>query len=183
MRVRARRGFSLIELMIVIAIVGILAALAIPAFQRFQLRSKAAEARANLATIATAENAYFGEFSVYLAASATPLGPEGSNRRAWGGGGSGEFARIGYLPTGDVFFSYAVDVDATGIAFTAAARGDLDGNGVPSEFGYVHPVPGAGAGVASTLAPSCSVNGTFSPAGLQLSTVGPCTNLDGTGRF
>jgi hypothetical protein len=76
-----------------------------------------------------------------------------------------------------------VDVDATGIAFTATARGDLDGNGVPSEFGYVHPPPGAGAGVASTLAPSCSVNGTFSPAGLQLSTVGPCTNLDGTGRF
>jgi type IV pilus assembly protein PilA len=183
MRVAGRRGFTLIELMIVIAIVGILAALAIPAFQRFQLRSKAAEARANLATIATSQHAYFGEFGVYIAASATPAGPEGANRRPWGGGGSADFARIGYVPTGDLYFSYAVDVDATGVAFTAAARGDLDGNGVPSEFGYVHPVPGTLAGVASTLAPSCSVNGSFSPAGPQLATVGPCTNLDGTGQF
>ncbi len=180
---RLARGFSLVELMISVAIIGILSALAIAGFLRFQLRSKAAEARVNLSSIATAENAYFGEFSLYVAAAPTPPGPEGPNRRAWAGGGSAQFDQLGFLPIGDVFFSYAVDTDPAGSAFTASARGDLDGNGVASEYGYVHPIAGASAGVASTLAATCAINGVFNPAGLQLETVGPCTAQDGSSRF
>jgi prepilin-type N-terminal cleavage/methylation domain-containing protein len=178
-----QRGFTLIELMIVVAIIGILTALAIPSYQRFQLRSKVSEARLNLASIATSENAYFGEFIVYVSAAATPGGAEGPNRRGWSGGGLSQFDRIGFVPVGEVLFTYAVDTDAANAAFTAAARGDLDGNGVPSEFGYVQPLPGSSAGVASALVPSCSVNGIFNPSSLQLETVGPCTPLDGTARF
>jgi type IV pilus assembly protein PilA len=180
---RSRRGFTLIELMIAVAIVGALAALAIPSYLRFQLRAKAAEARANLAAIATSENAYFGEFSRYVPAAATPAGAESPNRRAWSGGGSADFDKLGFVPVGDVLFTYAVDVDASAAAFTAGARGDLDGNGTPSEFGYVHPIAGLSAGVASGLALTCSPNGVFNPNGLQLETVGPCTAHDGSSRY
>src|SRR5450759_2823638 len=60
-KLRSKKGFTLIELMIVVAIIGILAAIAIPNFLRFQAKSKQSEAKGNLGGIFTAEVAYQSE--------------------------------------------------------------------------------------------------------------------------
>jgi len=60
------KGFTLIELMIVVAIIGILAAIAIPNFVKFQCRSKQGEARTNLKAAYVAEDAYRGRNDMYF---------------------------------------------------------------------------------------------------------------------
>jgi type IV pilus assembly protein PilA len=62
---RNKKGFTLIELMIVVAIIGILAAIAIPNFLKFQAKSKQSEAKTNLKAIYTAETGYYGENNTY----------------------------------------------------------------------------------------------------------------------
>ena len=66
-----RSGFSLVELMIVVAIIGILAALAIPRFQQFQSKSRQAEARGNLAHIYTLQVSYNGDNDTFSGAAQT----------------------------------------------------------------------------------------------------------------
>jgi prepilin-type N-terminal cleavage/methylation domain-containing protein len=60
-RLRKQRGFTLIEIMIVVAILGILAAIAIPALTKYMRRSKTSEARIQLAKLFDATSAYFNE--------------------------------------------------------------------------------------------------------------------------
>ncbi len=74
---KSKKGFTLIELMIVVAIIGILAAIAIPNFLKFQAKSKQSEAKTNLKGIYTAETGYFGENNAYSGfddANWTPVG-------------------------------------------------------------------------------------------------------------
>jgi type IV pilus assembly protein PilA len=62
---RLQRGFTLIELMIVVAIIGILAAIAIPNFMRFQTKARQSEAKTNLNGFYTAAKSYFAESNTY----------------------------------------------------------------------------------------------------------------------
>ena len=57
----SKKGFTLVELMIVVAIIGILAAIAIPNFIRFQLRAKTAEAKSCLTAIKNLQIAHYAE--------------------------------------------------------------------------------------------------------------------------
>ena len=63
---RGEEGFTLVELMIVIAIIGVLAAIAIPSFLSYQLKSKTAEAKTNLSAIKTASLSFQAERSCFL---------------------------------------------------------------------------------------------------------------------
>ena len=79
-----QKGFTLIELMIVVAIIGILAAIAIPNFIKFQARSKQSEAKANLKAIFTAQKAYFQEKDKFSSFTGDiGFSPERNNRYAY----------------------------------------------------------------------------------------------------
>ena len=62
---KSNSGFSLIELMIVVAIIGILATIAIPNFNRFQAKAKQSEAKGNLSGLYSAEKAFYAEWNQY----------------------------------------------------------------------------------------------------------------------
>ena len=59
------KGFTLIELMIVIAIIGILAAIAIPQFSAYRTRSYNSAAQSDVRNLATAQEAYYVDHSTY----------------------------------------------------------------------------------------------------------------------
>lgn len=171
-----RKGFTLIELMIVVAIIGILAAIAIPNFIRYQLRSKTSEAKTVLGGIKTSQESFRAEFDDYVQAGPNPgVGVRGQ-KSTWldtpcpntcnrlNTPSCTEFGCIGYKPSGDVYYEYQSVIQAAAPnvvpEYTATAEADLDGDTTTGGFVYcTH-------NVADAANPSfCITNGTW--------TVGP----------
>ncbi len=178
---KSNKGFTLIELMIVVAIIGILAAIAIPNFLRFQLKAKSSEGKVNIAAIRTAEESYLAEFGVYVAAPVAPAAVPGSTKieflepLAIPGG---DFDTLGWGPEGQVFFQYAVEI--AGNAYTISAAADIDADGVNQFWGYVKP-DNAGLTTAGVHT-ECTDSGTGALQD-QLTTVGPCDTGYGQSIF
>ncbi len=132
---RKQEGFTLIELMIVVAIIGILAAIAIPNFLQYQMKSRQSEAKTNLMAIKTSEVSWQGERGCYLTVArwpllAVPAAATKNSPQSWFPGGAGPavtvagaagwcvgaagagvtlgtFADVGFQPTGNVLYNYA----------------------------------------------------------------------------
>jgi prepilin-type N-terminal cleavage/methylation domain-containing protein len=148
------QGFTLVELMIVVAIIGVLAAVAIPSFQNYQLTSKRAEAFANLSALGRAQKSYYAEFSNFVSGTPEPGFSSGtlpiSIKRDKAPIGA-VYAAVGWEPDGDVFYDYDTATPAgplngncgacTAGCFTSSAYGDLDGDGLYSIMILAHPDP------------------------------------------
>jgi len=128
-----KKGFSLIELMVVIAIIAFLAMIAVPNFNRFIAKAKRTEAYMNLSAIYAAEKAYFAEHGKYSDAlfGEDSIGwkPEGNFYYTYGFPGSeGRNNFIGKLKTSS---SHLQAGKADNNGFIAVAVGDIDNDGTP----------------------------------------------------
>jgi len=133
-----KKGFTLIELMIVVAIIGILAAIAIPNFLRYQAKSKQAEAKTNLGAIGTNAEAYRSEHDTYIA-DFNDLGwsAQGSTRYAYFYH-TDSIANIVAASGGATLTGTPSGVAADGVSFTAGAKGDVDSDPTADEWLYYY---------------------------------------------
>jgi type IV pilus assembly protein PilA len=156
------KGFTLIELMIVVAIIGILAAIAIPNFIKFQARSKQSEAKTNLKALYTAERSYYQEKDTYSSFMSTVgFAPERGNRYYYLLGATGLQSRgAATIPTGSygaieadtykygtVNFSATYSYAAAAAAFSAEAGSTALGGGGVATY-----VQGPSGGFVATAA-------------------------------
>lgn len=100
--IRVKKGFSLVEVMIVVVIIGILASLAYPRLQRYLVSSRQTEAKTNLLAIHTAQKIFNASNQKYAAT----------------------LNELGFEIDSDALYSYSLE--ATTSTFLAKALGNVD---------------------------------------------------------
>jgi prepilin-type N-terminal cleavage/methylation domain-containing protein len=140
-RKRLARGFTLVELMIVVAIIGLLSSVAIPNFLRYMLRSKAAEREVLRTAISRSVEDYYVRYGRFpsgpgsgtsnLNCAANPSLPTQMSKRPMELRPAEDWSKLSLNVQGNVYYSYEAigSQDSSATTYTVTASGDLDGDG------------------------------------------------------